>query len=292
MRSARSTQIIIVALVAGLAAFLFFNGKNNSSALANDQLHLNANDETMGALDNNGFNFALLEKDIKAKLPKKDADEIMMLEGQAAGRGKTLEYVQKLAEKYDTLNEPAVAGYYYQKVAEEKQNEVKYWALTGKKFFEATQTAQDSATFQYFTQLSMNAYDKVLAKEPGNIDAQIDQAINLVEGTGQVMQGVGLLKKVEQVQPDNRRMLLYLGLLSMQSGQTDKAVTRFEKLTKLPADGDKSYPYYFRYLGQAYQSLGQNDKAVSAFKEYKKHISALGNKALIQEADQLIGSVQ
>jgi Flp pilus assembly protein TadD len=131
-----------------------------------------------------------------------------------------------------------------------------------------------------------------LAKEPGNIDAQIDQAVNLVEGTGQIMQGVGMLKKVEQVQPDNKRMLLYLGILSMQSGQTDKAVTRFEKLTKLPADGDKSYPYYFRYLGQAYQATGQNDKARTAFMEYKKLITAQGNKALIQEADQLISSVQ
>jgi cytochrome c-type biogenesis protein CcmH/NrfG len=106
------------------------------------------------------------------------------------------------------------------------------------------------------------------------------------------MQGVGMLKKVEQVEPNNRRMLLYLGILSMQSGQTDKAVDRFEKLTKLPADGDKSYPYYFRYLGQAYMATNQPEKALSAFQEYKKYISALGDKALIQEADQLISSVQ
>jgi tetratricopeptide (TPR) repeat protein len=293
MRSARTTQIIITALVAGLAAFLFLSGKNNSSALTNSQVHANAKEESSTSLDNNGFNFALLEKDIKSKLSKKDNDEIMLLESEQAGRGKTLDYTVKLAEKYDHLNQPAVAGYYYQKVAEEKSNDEKYWALTGKKFFEAQQTVTDTPTFQYFVNLSMNAYEKALALNPNDLDAQIDQAVNLVEGKGQVMQGVGMLKKVEQLQPDNRRMLFYLGVLSMQSGQTDKAVTRFEKLTTLPREkGDKLYPYYFRYLGQAYQALQQNDKALSAFTEYKKQISTQGDKALIQEADQLINSVQ
>ncbi|MGZ5242848.1 MAG: tetratricopeptide repeat protein [Bacteroidia bacterium] len=272
-----------------MIALIFYSGKNNSSALVNSEQHTNA--ATPGVMSGDGFNFKALEKDVKAKLDKKDADELLKLEGELAGRGPMAENTKNRAAKYDSLKQPALAGYYYQQLAEKQPQDEKLWALTGKKFFEAQATVSDSASYIYFVDLSMRAYGKALELNPKNYDVKADQAINYIEGKGETMKGVGLLREIVQVEPDNRKALLYLGILSIQSAQWDKAAERFEKLTKMQPAGDTNYPFYFRYLGQVYASMGQKDKALAAFKQYKALTQNLADKRPSQEADELIKTV-
>ncbi len=290
MLSTRSIQLLVTGLVVGLIALFFFSGKNDSAALIKSGQHENAAPQDV--MRGDGFDFTALEKDVKAGLDKKDADELLLLEGKMSGRGPMAENTMNLAVKYDSLRQPALAGYYYQKLAEEKQQDEKLWALTGKKFFEAQATVDDSASYAYFVDLSIRAYEKALTMNPKNLDAKAEQAVNYIEGKGETMRGVGLLREIVQVDPDNRKALLYLGILSVQSNQLDKAVERFQKLTQLPPDGDTNYPYYYRYLGQVYASMGQKDKALAAFKQYKALALKMTDKRPSEEADALIRTVQ
>jgi tetratricopeptide (TPR) repeat protein len=290
MRSTRTIQIILVLLVAGLIAFVFFKGKNNSTALVNDTPHANAQSQ---ASDGNGFDFALLEKDILAKLNKNDAAEIMLMKGKLNGRGKMQDNYRQLGEKYEKLNQPAMAGYYFQKWAELQPDNEQAWANTGRSFFEAQGTVTDTLSYSYFVTLSFDAFSKALALNPGNLEAKTDQAVNIIEGRkGMPMEGIGMLRSVVQVDPDNRKALYYLGILSMQSGQMAKAVERFNHLIKLGEDDDPNYAYYYRSLGQAYVGLGKKDSALYAFKQYRSYVSRLADARPKQEADELIKSVQ
>lgn len=289
MLSTRSIQLLVSALVVGLIALIFFSGKNNSSALVNSEQHTNA--VAPNVMSDGGFDFKALAKDVNAKLDKKDAEEVTLLESNLSGRGPMAANKMKLAAKYDSLQQPALAGYYYQQLAEEKPQDDKLWALTGKKFFEAQSTVSDSTTYAYFVDLSMRAYGKALELNPKNFDVKADQAINYIEGKGETMKGVGLLREIVQVEPEHRKALLYLGILSIQSAQWDKAAERFEKLTNMSPAGDANYPYYFRYLGQVYASMGQKDKALAAFKQYKALTQNMADKRPSQEADELIQTV-
>jgi hypothetical protein len=287
MQSRRAIQIGLAVVIAGLIAFVFINGKNNSSALVDNKPRKAQETETAPPA---GFNFSQLEKDIIGKLPKADADELMVMQGRLNGRGAMNENLRVIANKYEQIHQPALAGYYYEKLTHLEPNNENVWFSMGKNFFEAEQTVTDQRTFNYFVDMSYKALSKVLEMNPkGNHEAMTDQAVNILEaGKQPPMMGVGLLRDVIQADPDNRKALNYLGLFSMQSNQYDKAIERFEHLVNLGPDNDPNYPYYYRSLGQAYASAGKKDKALEAYKKYK---SLVKDENLKQEADKLIESI-
>jgi cytochrome c-type biogenesis protein CcmH/NrfG len=55
-------------------------------------------------------------------------------------------------------------------------------------------------------------------------------------------------------------------MLSMRSGQMDKAAQRFETLTKL----DPMNPEFYYFLGQCYVSLENKNQAILAFETFQK----------------------
>jgi outer membrane protein len=74
-----------------------------------------------------------------------------------------------------------------------------------------------------------------------------------------------MLREVIDVDPINREALLSLGLLSIQSGQYDKALERFEKLLDLEANDYEA----MLYLGVCYLETNKKDKAKLLFANIK-----------------------
>jgi Flp pilus assembly protein TadD len=80
------------------------------------------------------------------------------------------------------------------------------------------------------------------------------------------MQGIALLREVLEEDPDNEQATFNLGILSIQSGQYDRAVERFEKLATL-------YPENLQaqfYLGLSYLETGKRAKARKQFEKVKE----------------------
>jgi tetratricopeptide (TPR) repeat protein len=288
MQSRRTIQIGLAVIICGVIAFIFLNGKNKSSAIVDAKVKQADKDKAAAAPP--GFNFESLEKDIVGKLEKPDADKIMVMKGRLNGRGVMDENLLVLAQTYERLHQPALAGFYFEKLTHLEPNAEKAWFGMGKNFFDAEQTVNDQPTFNYFVELSHKALQKVLEMDPnGNLEAMTDQAVNILENNSQPpMEGVGLLRKVVQIDSNNRKALNYLGLFSMQSNQYGKAIERFEHLVKLGAENDPNYPYYYRSLGQAYAGAGKKNEAIEAYKKYK---SLVTEDNLKQEADKLIESI-
>jgi len=289
MQSRRVIQIGLAVVIVGVIAFVFLSGENKSSAFFDSKARPKAMDKDKAGAPA-GFNFDLLEKDIVAKLEKPDADKVLVMKGRLSGRGAMNENILVLAKEYEHLHQPALAGYYYEKLTHLEPNNENVWFGMGKNFFDAEQTISDQPTFNYFVGLSYQALHKVLEMDPkGNLEAMTDQAVNILESQKESpMNGVGLLREVVQLDSNNRKALNYLGLFSMQSNQFDKAIVRFKHLTDMGQDNDPNYPYYYRSLGQAYAGAGKKQEAIEAYKKYK---SLVTEEHLQQEADKLIESI-
>ena len=79
------------------------------------------------------------------------------------------------------------------------------------------------------------------------------------------MQGVMMLREILQQDPQNEQALFNLGVLSMQSGQYDKAVERFSNLVELYPKNTQAH----FFLGVSYLETGASDKAKEQFLRVK-----------------------
>jgi outer membrane protein len=273
MQSTYGIKIIVICLVLGLIAFIFFSGKNNPSSLTSGtQIQPSVSE----------FNPALFIEESKYKLSASDREILNGLENADAG---DLQKFLSISSFWNDVGNLPATAYYLEMVAELNPTE-ENWQKAALKYFEAQKIyAQDSLTFYEMLNSSMSAYRKVLEINPENIDAKADLAVCYVEGTKDVMKGVGMLREILELNPEHQKSLFYLGVLSMQSGQYEKARERFEQLVVLQPGN----PFHYYYLGQIHMAMGNKTKAVAFFENYKHLVQDVN---LRKEADHLINSIK
>lgn len=111
-----------------------------------------------------------------------------------------------------------------------------------------------------------------------DVQARIDAAIEKVEG-GAPMQGILELRAVADSFPDDPRPQYYLGMFSMQSGQYEKAVERFERVLALDPEASSVQ----LMLGEALIASGREpERATSLLKAYLATSSDEQGKARAQ----------
>jgi len=78
------------------------------------------------------------------------------------------------------------------------------------------------------------------------------------------MEGVSLLKEVEKTDSNNVKLQLTFAFLSVKSGQTDKAIERFNKVLQL----DPTYIEAYLHLADIYEQQGKVDKTIEVLEQY------------------------
>lgn len=104
--------------------------------------------------------------------------------------------------------------------------------------------------------------------------------------SGQVMEGVTMLKTVLDSNENNVDVIWELGKLSMESNQFEKAQSRFIKFVSLTSGNDKASGLIS--LADAYFLNGQVDKAIAPLLEAKKHTE---EQSILIEIDERIGII-
>ncbi|MEM7162688.1 MAG: tetratricopeptide repeat protein [Bacteroidota bacterium] len=94
----------------------------------------------------------------------------------------------------------------------------------------------------------------------------IKTALTLVRSEAP-MQGILMLRDLSEKEPDNIDAHWHLGELSVESGQFEKAIMRFEKVIVLDNSENPKYKKAYFYLGNLYANLSQNDKAIESFNQ-------------------------
>ena len=147
-----------------------------------------------------------------------------------ARAGSAAELAGQLAQtqQYDS------AGFYYEQAALARPGE-KYELLAANQYFEAFGFAATPQRGKELATKAQTLYGAVLKNNPANLDAKTNLAMTYVASPAP-MQGVLLLREVLATDPTNAPALYNLGMLSMQSGQMEKAVGRFLALVKAHPD--------------------------------------------------------
>lgn len=116
--------------------------------------------------------------------------------------------------------------------------------------------------FLYFLPRTPKLDERLKNKSP--LDLKVEQAIEMVQQTGAPMQGIAMLKEVLEEDPNHKEALWQLGMFSVQSGQYDKAIERFEALLKVIGnDKDKANIGPLFELSKAYMATGDYPKAIT-----------------------------
>ena len=195
---------------------------------------------------------------------------------------------KQLARKWDDVNQPAPAAYYYQAIAT-ADNKFDDWLMAGNHFNEAFKFTQDTSVQPSFVINAIACLKNAVKLKPENLDARTGLGVAYVNQTslgmtdpdgGSPMQGIMLLLDVVKQDPNNRSANLSLGMFAMKSGQYEKAVQRFKTII---AQKPEVEPYF--YLAESYKQLGMKKEAIDA---YQKCREMMPDQAFDQRIDEYI----
>lgn len=183
-------------------------------------------------------------------------------------------FADSLASMYLRLNYLDSAVRYGDLIVSMLKSETGY-RIAGEIYFKAFGFASDSRKAKEYADKAASCYTEILKKVPGDPDIRSRLAMTLVTSSNP-MQGINMLREVIAEYPENTTALYNLGVLSMQSGQHEKAVDRFERLLSLdPGNLQAAF-----YLGVSYSESGDQEKA----KEWFLKVKEMDNDPAIHEA--------
>ncbi len=184
---------------------------------------------------------------------------------QEKNQNNKLKIAEDLAVKYTEASKFDSAGYYYEQIAAVKPGE-RIYQKAADQYFEAFSFAATEERGKELGGKARSLYEKVLKNNPTNLDAKTNVAMTYIAMGESPMQGVTLLREVIAADPNNEKAVFNLGILSIQSGQHDKAVERFRHLTEI---NPKHVQGTF-YLAVSLAESGKKEEAKQVFNRARK----------------------
>ncbi len=239
-------------------------------ALSPSQVNMKPNSNAPKASPNQAasqeLNAEALLKSAKSALTKEQLAQLDQLElGLKVNGEKDTAVLDQIGRFWDRQGIPAASAIWFEKKSEQQKTE-KSFLDAAYRYFDSFKLAQDSGLKDLFVAKAISNYSKVLDLNPDNLDAKTDLGACYAEGTGEPMKGIMLLRDVVSKNPNHEMAQYNLGMLSVRSGQFDKAVERFKKVLEI--NPQRTQLYY--YLGQIYLQEGDTTKALESYKSFIK----------------------
>ncbi len=219
----------------------------------------------------------------KARLKRQETDRVNGLEKKIEQSSGDTALLAQLGRTWDELGDPSISSHYFEEIATTTPGE-REWLNAAYRYFDAFKMSDDSVSRSVMVQKAIDCYQKVIESNPQNLDAKTDLGVCYAEGTANPMQEISLLREVVQAKPDHENAQYNLGILSVKSGQLEKAVERFTTVQKInPENYEAGY-----LLGRCYMQLGKNAEAIAALEKVKN-----GSKdpQLVEEANKLVSQI-
>lgn len=202
------------------------------------------------------ISFDGLNSEAKGQLKRQEVEVISELESALKKDPSSIALNDSLGKVWDRLGQPQISSHYYEKVAERNPTE-KSWVNAAYRFYDASRMTGDSLMRKYFNEKAIASYQNVLKINPDNLDAKTDLGLCYADGPAP-MQGIMMLREVVEKNPKHEMAQYNLGILSVKSGQYDKAVGRFETVLQINPDNAEA-----RFLlARTYASMGKKDLAL------------------------------
>lgn len=189
------------------------------------------------------------------------------------------ESLDSLMAVFMEINKYDSAAFYAELYAEEF-DKLNHWRKAGDAYYEASLFALEKQKIDLLGLKARQAYEKVLDEQPDDLDVKHNVALTLVNSSNP-MQGIMMLREILDTKPDHQLSLMSMGRMSIQTGQYENGVQRFEAFVGY-------YPEHIEgnfFLGVCYYETGQLVKAKAQFEKVKE----LGaNEQIITAADEYL----
>jgi outer membrane protein len=134
----------------------------------------------------------------------------------------------------------------------------------GNAYYEAFTFAMDSKKQEQLAAKAREWFGKVITSDPKN--AEVRSKIAMTYLSSSPMQGISLLREVLADDPQNEFALFNMGMLSVQSGQFDRAIDYLTRLTAV----NENHIQGNLLLGVAYMNKGDKNNARLQFEKVKQ----------------------
>ena len=285
----RATHYITIVIAIALIALLYWGGNTVPPAKKPDAAMQPAADgaTTQGPNTMKAASFDSIISASRTQLPKTVADTVLSIENELTAMhdsSRMAAVFNRLSGVWERGKQFQVAAYYSSKAAKLENSEKKL-TFAGQIFLQLMENESTPSMQAWDAAQAAGCLEQSLKLNDKNEDTKLALATAYIEGTGEPMRGVQILLAITRENPDDIPANLLLGRMSIQSGQFDKAVGRFEKILKL--DPENTEAMFF--LAEAYEGTGNKQKAKELLEKCK---SKVDNPDFSREIDEKLNSLK
>ena len=223
----------------------------------------------------------------RRQLPKTAVDTVLTIENELTAMRDSSRMASvfiRLSGVWERNKMLPVAVYYNAKAAKLENSEKKL-TFAGQNFLQLMENESSPSVQVWEAREAVSCLEQSLKINPDNEDTKLALATGYIEGTGEPMKGVQILLAITREKPEDVPANMLLGRMSIQSGQFDKAVGRFETVLKKEPDNKEA----LFFLAQAYEGKGDKPKAIEMLEKCKKIVN---NPEFSKEIDKRINSLK
>ncbi len=189
------------------------------------------------------------------QLPAQDRDLIDQLKNKTTLQPSYQNYLT-LGKAWENIGNYPLGAYYYREAALSNSDSVR-WEMVGDKLYNSYKNYGDSLITNNLVNFALASYEKAIEEDRNNMPLRMKLAEVYVEGLNP-MKGVVMLREIVDSIPDYIPAQMSLGRLSLQSGQYDKALIRFEQVLEIdPVNTEAMY-----FLAISNEGLGNKEEAI------------------------------
>lgn len=180
--------------------------------------------------------------------------EAMQTEYQnAASDEEKVEKAKNLASRWYEFGSPIVSGYYAEQIAN-IENTKEAWSITGTTYSIGIKSSDTEKFVQFAKGRAVKAFETAITMSDDNITDKINLALIYVDHPDESpMQGIQMLLKLNESNPENVQVLNQLARLGIRTGQFDKAIQRLQTALSIESENITS----ICLLAEAYEKSGQ-----------------------------------
>ncbi|HET9055834.1 MAG TPA: tetratricopeptide repeat protein [Chitinophagaceae bacterium] len=277
----KKQQLLLTGIGIALVAGLYLFGKTtpgtkhaHKSASQNQQL--------------NNFDFDAFVTFSKQSLTQNQLQHIISLESSATRgvlKNQQIKAYHQLAHYWKDTLKQTIPYIGYLAKASRLENSEKSLTFAARNFLEVSREINEPAIKGWMTEEAEGLYKTALSINPANDSAKIGLgAVILFSGTHSPMEGIKLIKEVEEKDSSNMYAQFMLGYGAIVSQQWDKAIERFEKVRKKEPEHSEA----LLLLAEAYEQKGDKANARKCYEQEKEMLKRLAIKQNQKLPEELI----
>ncbi len=189
------------------------------------------------------------------EIPELDAQSIQELKRKLVLQP-SFENTLALSKAWEAIGNYPLGAYYFYKSAELNGDRAN-WEMAGEKLYNSYKNYADTLITNNLITFALASLENAVDSEKGNTDLKMKLAEVYIESP-QPMKGIVMLREMADSIPDYIPAIMRLGRLSLQTGQYDKALGRFNQVLEInPVDTEAMY-----FLALTHEGLGNIEQTI------------------------------